>query len=122
MIGDTTSTGAIKDPVRRDNIIYETHPYPGKGEGWKGVLDQLRRTAPVFLGEWGFNPGADDRNLRGTAEDYGLPLLKYAKERNVGWTAWQWRTQYPELGMLESWEAYQATAWGLFIKEILSQE
>ena len=114
--------GAIKDPVRRDNIIYETHPYPGKGKGWKDVLDQLRKTTPVFLGEWGFNPIATDRNLRGTAEQYGLPLLQYARERNIGWTAWQWRTQYSELGMLASWKDYKPTEWGLFIKDELSQQ
>lgn len=113
--------GVIKDPVRRNNIIYETHPYPGKGEGWKGVLDELRKTTPVFLGEWGFEPGAEDRNLRGTAEKYGDPLLQYAKERNIGWTAWQWRLRYSELGMLESWDGYKPTEWGFFIKEGLSQ-
>ena len=113
--------GAINDPVRRDNIIYETHPYPGKGQGWKGVLDQLRKTSPVFLGERGFSPAAEDRNIRGTSRDYGLPLLRYAKERNIGWTAWQWRTEYFELGILESWEGYKPTEWGRFIKEGLSE-
>jgi endoglucanase len=115
-------TGAIKDPIGRANIIYETHPYPGKGESWKGVLDQIRTTTPVFLGEWGFNPNAKDRNLRGSREKYGLPLLQYARDRNIGWTAWQWRTDYPELGMLESWEGYEPTDWGLFAKEALSQQ
>jgi hypothetical protein len=100
-------SGAIKDPVRRDNIIYETHPYSGKGEGWKAVLDELRKTTAVFLAEWGFEPGAEDRNLRGTAERYGNALLRYAKERNIGGTAWQWRLPYSELGMLESWEGYK---------------
>ena len=113
--------GAIEDPVSRENIIYETHPYPGKGDSWKGVLDQLRKVTPVFLGEWGFNPEAEDRNLRGSAEKYGEPLIQYTKSRNIGWTAWQWRTDYPELGMLESWEGHKTTAWGLFIQEVLSR-
>ena len=114
--------GAITDPVRRDNIIYEVHPYPGKGDSWKGVLDQLRKTTPVFVGEWGFEPDSNNKNLRGTAEKYGLPLLQYARERNIGWTAWQWSIrEYLELGMLESWEGYKPTGWGLFTKEALSQ-
>ena len=113
--------GAIEDPVRRDTIIYETHPYPGKGEGWKGILDELRKTTPVFIGEWGFEPSAEDRNLRGTVERYGLPLLRYARDRNIGWTAWQWRPRWDELGMLESWEGYRPTEWGLFMKEALAQ-
>lgn len=107
--------------MRRDNIIYETHPYPGKSKRWKSVLDELRKIAPVFLGEWGFEPDAEDWNVRGTAQDYGLPLLQYARERNIGWTAWQWRTHYSDLGMLESWDGYEPTDWGLFIKEALSQ-
>ena len=112
---------AIDAPVNRENIIYETHPYPEKGDSWKGVLDQLRKTTPVFVGEWGFNPEAEDRNLRGSAEKYGQPLLRYTKSRNIGWTAWQWRTEYPERGMLQSWAGHKPTDWGLFIQEALSQ-
>ena len=38
--------GAINDPVNRNNIIYESHPYPGKGNGWKTILDELMKTNP----------------------------------------------------------------------------
>ena len=40
------------------------------------------------------------------------PLLQYAEERNIGWTAWRWRLRYSELGMLESWDGYKPTDWG----------
>ena len=116
--------GAIDDPVRRDNIIYETHPYPGKGEGWKAVLDELRKTTPVFLGEWGYGPNATDPNIRATAENYGLPLVRYARERNIGWTAWHWvahRGFGPSdpLVMILSWESYTPTEFGRLVKNSL---
>ena len=106
--------GAIKDPVRRNNVIYETHPYPGKGEGWKTVLDELGKTSPVFLGEWGFDPDTTERNLRANAEGYGLNLVRYARERNIGWTAWHWvaRREFgpvDPLVMLASWDSYTHT-------------
>ena len=117
--------GAIDDPVRRDNIIYETHPYPGKGEGWKTALDELRKTSPVFLGEWGFQPDATDSSIRATAKDYGLPLVRYARERNIGWTAWHWVAHrdfgpLDPLVMLRSWESYAPTEFGHMVKNSLA--
>ena len=111
--------GAIEDPVRRDNIIYESHPYPGKGNGWKTVLDELRKTTPVFLGEWGFNAESASSNLRGTAENYGLPLVRYAKARDIGWTAWGWNSPQWDLSLLSSWNGYAPTEFGLLVKNSL---
>ena len=108
--------GALEDPVRRDNIIYESHPYPGKGNGWKTVLDELRKTTPVFLGEWGFIPESVGSNLSGTAENYGLPLVRYAEAREIGWTAWGWNPPHWELALLSSWVGYPPTEFGLVVK------
>ena len=66
-------SGVVRDPVERPNVIYETHPHLGKGERRKTVLDELRKAAPVFIGEWGFTRGSSERNLRGTAEGYAGP-------------------------------------------------
>ena len=49
--------GVLSDPVRRDGIVYEIHPYPWVGESWKKVVSELAATFPVFLGEWGFGAG-----------------------------------------------------------------
>ncbi len=107
--------GAIEDPVRRNNIIYETHPYPGTGAGWKAVLDELGKTAPVFIGEWGFDRESPNSNLRGTAANYGLPLIRHAEARDIGWTAWVWHPQW-EPTMLTSWNEYPMTEFGLVVK------
>ena len=112
--------GALEDPVRRDNIIYESHPYPGKGNGWKTVLDELRKTTPVFLGEWGFIPESAGSNLSGTTENYGLPLVRYAEARDIGWTAWGWNPPHWELSLLSSWNGYPPTEFGLVVKYGLS--
>jgi endoglucanase len=114
-------SGAIDDPVERPNVIYETHPYPGKGDGWKTVLDKLRKVAPVFIGEWGFTPGSSEENLRGTAESYGEPLVSYAAERDIGWTAWWWHPA-GDVSLLASWESYQPTALGQLVMDTLVTE
>jgi hypothetical protein len=73
-------SGAIDDPVRRDNLVYNSHPY---------------------------NPAADFQALFGAAHDAGLPvfvgefgpfdamtmadvvsLLRFTRERGIGWAAW----------------------------------
>ena len=114
-------SGAIADPVLRENVVYETHPYPGKGEDWKITLDELRKRSPVFIGEWGFEPGSPNPNLNATTENYGLPLVQYAKERDIGWTAWVWNP-YWEPSMLVSWWDYTPTEFGLLVKNSLAQE
>ena len=110
--------GAINDPVNRNNIIYESHPYPGKGNGWKTILDELRKPTPVFLGEWGFNPGSANPNLRGTAQNYGLPLVRYAKASDIGWTAWVWHPRWEPV-MFTSWNGYTPTEFGHVVKNSL---
>ncbi len=113
-------SGALRNPVERDNIIYETHPYPGKGEDWKLTLDQLRQTSAVFIGEWGFTPNSSSSNLRGTTSEYGLPLVQYAEARNIGWTAWWWNPS-GEVTMLDSWQNYKPTEFGQLVKDSLTK-
>jgi hypothetical protein len=75
------------NPVNRDNVVYETHPYPPKGESWKSVVRTLSSKYPVLIGEWGFPQGASEI---GTTENYGEPLIDLANELGLGWTAWVW--------------------------------
>jgi|GEM_PF-873820 len=48
-------SGALKAPIARSNVIYESHPYPWKGDEWLRVLSTLAERHPVLLGEWGFD-------------------------------------------------------------------
>ena len=75
----------------------------------------------MFIGEWGFTPGSSEENLRGTTEGYGQPLVSYAAERDIGWTAWWWHPA-GEVSLLASWESYQPTALGQLVMDTLVTE
>lgn len=47
--------GAIRQPIPRDNLIYECHPYPWKDQAWRRFIREIARHHPVLLGEWGFD-------------------------------------------------------------------
>ncbi len=107
--------GILNDPVRRDNVVYEVHPYPWVGEGWKSVLVQLNQTYPVFLGEWGFGEGQP-----GTADGYGEPLVDFCRQNNFGWTAWIWDNVWTPKMFNDSPE--QLTPFGAVVKNALNTD
>ena len=109
-------SGALDDPVDRPNVVYETHPYPWKGEAWKGVLGDLDKTAAVFLGEWGYGHSEDPGRIR---QDYGRPLVDFCRTRNIGWTAWIWHDEWTP-SMLTSFRTFDTTDFGDFVKLVLN--
>ena len=113
-------TGAGQDPVRRDNIVYEVHPYPG-ATTWYGPWNQyfgyLADHYPVFAGEWGFQPGDTDPNLNATATSYGKPLLEYMAQKGMSWTGFCW-SPYWNPSMLKT--GYEPTEFGQLVKQALS--
>jgi endoglucanase len=111
--------GALSDPVDRDNVIYSTHPYPGKGSGWKRVVRKLLATSPVIIGEWGFRRDACRENLDGTVDGYARPLLAFADETGIGWIGWVWHPFW-EPPMLLSWDGYRTTEFGEVVRAALA--
>ncbi len=105
--------GALSDPVRRDGIVYEIHPYPWVGESWKKVVARLSMTSPVFLGEWGFGAGhpASMRN-------YGEELVGFCEELGLGWTAWIWDHAWTP-SMFTSFRRTRLTPFGALVKRAL---
>ncbi len=75
-------SGAITNPVRRDNIVYKTHPYNGSGLFQKQFLDTYSAGMPVFIGEFGYLP------------DHGMHMADVQKLMDIsawaglGWAAW----------------------------------
>ena len=110
--------GVLDDPVRRPNVVYETHPYPWKGEAWKTVVPELSLRHPVLLGEWGYgpveSPGFDRAN-------YGEPLVALCQDLGIGWTAWIWHNRWTP-AMLTSLRDYRTTDFGAFVREALRGE
>jgi hypothetical protein len=63
--------------------------------------------------------GSSEENLRGTAESYREPLVSYAAERDIGWTAWWWHPA-TDVSLLASWERYQSTVLGELVMDSLA--
>ena len=109
-----------QDPVQRQNIVYDTHPYPG-GTVWFGPWDSyfgyLTNYYPVFASEWGFEPGASDQNLDGTVQSYGQPIVAYMAQKSMSWTAFCWSTVWDPF-MLQT--RYTPTEFGELVKDTLS--
>ena len=109
-------SGALDDPVDRPNVVYETHPYPWKGEAWKGVLFNLDKTDAVFLGEWGYGHSEDPGRIR---KEYAMPLVDFCETRSIGWTAWIWHDEWTP-SMLTSFRTFDTTDFGDFVKVVLN--
>ena len=107
--------GVIGNPISRPNVIYETHPYPWKGEAWKAFVPELIQDYPVFLGEWGYGPEESPGFDR---ESYGEPLVALCRELGVGWTAWIWHDEWTP-SMLSSFGGYRTTGFGTFVRDTL---
>ena len=106
--------GALADPVRREGVVYEIHPYPWVGESWKRVVTELSMKHPVFLGEWGFGDEhpASERN-------YGEALVGYCEEMGLGWTAWIWDHSWTP-SMFTSRSRARLTPFGALVKRSLA--
>lgn len=107
--------GVLGNPINRTNIVYEVHPYPWAGEGWKNIVAELSQVYPVFLGEWGFGEGQP-----GTAQEYGVPLVDYCKQYNLGWTAWIWDNVWTPK-MFHSTSHTDLTEFGAVVKNALTE-
>lgn len=111
-----------KNPIGRNNILYEVHPYPGQANQhgpWDEYFGYLAEKYPVFVGEWGFDPNSLNENLKAGSENYGEILLDYMRERRMSWTAWVWSPEW-EPSMLKNWD-YDTTEFGNFIKNALDR-
>ncbi|MFC1766146.1 glycoside hydrolase family 5 protein [Planctomycetota bacterium] len=85
-------SGALRDPVMRNNIIYEVHTYPGKYNkvtNWRTTISYLSSHYPCMIGEWGYALEEDNPEppLIGTTHDYAIPLTHFAADIGIGWTA-----------------------------------
>jgi hypothetical protein len=70
-------------PMDLENVVYSTHVYPARGNGWSEAFGNLSKSAPVFAGEFG---GSDTRGDL----DFIQRLIRYLGDLEIGWTAWSW--------------------------------
>jgi hypothetical protein len=75
-------SGAITNPVPRENVVYKSHPYNNQSQFQHQFIDAYDAGLPVFIGEFGYLP--DGGMLMSDVN----ALLTVAHQRNLGWTAW----------------------------------
>jgi hypothetical protein len=79
-------TGAVRDPVRRPNVVYKSHPYNPSSD-FQALFGTAHDAGlPVFIGEFGPKQPNDPVNVM-TMEDVAA-LLAFIRQRNISWAAW----------------------------------
>jgi len=116
-------TGVRQNPIRDDRVGYAWHVYPGTGDGhperWSVLLDDLDRSAPVFVTEWGF--GGGQHHLRGTAGGFGSAFAAgFLEERRLNWTAWCWQPEWDPSLIEADWRT--PTPYGEFVLGLLRRK
>lgn len=113
-------------PVRREQVVYSVHIYPWslmQGDwhaDWDTAFGNYSSSIPILVGEVGFDPNATDEGMKGTPENFGIPLIdQYLAPRNIGWLAWNFSPEWPPC-LLSNWN-YEPTVSGSFFKERLSR-
>ena len=49
-------SGAITNPVQRENVVYKSHPYNNQSQFQHQFVDAHNAGLPVFIGEFGNLP------------------------------------------------------------------
>lgn len=90
-----------------ENIVYDTHPYPGKDANWDAKWGNIGEQYPLIVGEW----GTSEKDYQ-----YFNDIKYYLKQHQFCWLAWCF---HPDAGpqLLEDWN-YTPTFFG----EIVMQE
>lgn len=116
---------AQSHPVRRENVIYATHPYPDAdwNRSWDQAFGELKSTHPVFATEFGFQNdplGKPESACTGCTGRYRREIISYLEEKKISWTVWSFSdTWFPTL--LRD-KTYTPSESGKFFKGVLLQK
>ena len=103
----------VKNPIRQKNIAYAVHPYPIRKD-WKQVLSLIVKKYPLIITEWGFKKNTKQMFMKGSRSGYGLPFVKYCRQKRLSWVAWCYSPSWGP-AMLASWNKADYTPWGKFV-------
>lgn len=96
-------SGAVKNPVLGQNIIYSAHCYPAHLKDFEKNWGKLIEKYPVFFTEWGYeNPGKEP--WQGTTSSFGIPFRKIIDENELSWCAWCFDSDWPPRIFNRKWE------------------
>lgn len=116
--------GIRQKPIERNNLIYEVHAYPvggnPNGVPWEDTVSYLAKHVPVIIGEWGFDESAGEAHLEGNISNYGIPIMNFANELELGWSAFAYTYTWP-VNMVEyhNDQVEVFTDYGCFVKQSL---
>ena len=132
----------LVNPIRRGNIIYGVHPYPGKADylNWVKAFGSVAKRYPVFAGEIGFwnkseikqhlatfdgQADADTWNPVYFEESYkpGVyreEIISFLNTNNIGWTAWSFSSSWGPV-LLKNW-GYDLSRSGVFFNQQLLRQ
>ena len=107
----------LKDKTGR-GVMYANHAYPQKKESvakWTTRMETATKTLPVFIGEFGSDPGG---GVGETGESWVRHVLQVIHDHDWDWTAWN---LHPDATprLVSNWK-YEPTAhFGVWVKQAL---
>ncbi|MBP7792395.1 MAG: glycoside hydrolase family 5 protein [Candidatus Goldbacteria bacterium] len=96
-------SGAVKNPIPFENIIYSAHCYPYHLKNFERNWGDLIEKYPVFFTEWGYeNPGKIP--WQGTTDGFGMPFKNIIEKNKLSWCAWCFDSDWPPRIFNRKWE------------------
>ncbi len=107
----------LKDATGR-GVMYANHAYPQKGESvavWTKRMETATKTLPVFVGEFGSDPGG---GVGETGESWVRHVLQVIQDHDWNWTAWD---LHPDATprLVSNWEYKPTAHFGVWVKQAL---
>jgi hypothetical protein len=116
--------GVRERPLTGGNIAYAWHVYAGHDgndpKKWAFYLDELQKTYPVVVTEWGFDRNATGEHFQGTPETFGNRFAReFLDGRGLHDTAWCWHPVWGPKMLKEDWRT--PTEYGAFVRQRLAK-
>ena len=88
---------AGKDPIRANNIVYATHPYPNSNwnTSWGDAFGKLKEKYPVMVTEFGFEITGDKAEVKYKGlHRYRDDIIRYLEDKKISWVAWSFSNKW----------------------------
>ena len=112
--GSHDVTGAITDPVKRENVVYKIHEYGHSDEYQERIGSVYDAGLPVFIGEFG--PSAAEVSTMADMPAF----FQFTRDRGIGWAAWFLTSTATDGGeSLMNADLSPQSPWGVAVKNEL---
>lgn len=88
---------ALTAPVRAENIVYSTHPYPNSNwhTSWQNSFGKLKEKYPVMVTEFGFEISGDKAESKYKGDHrYRDDIMRFLDEKKISWVAWSFSNKW----------------------------